>query len=94
MKQSILSAIIVLIAGYIGAFLPPAFCIIITIAVATGCIVYAIKQILKMKQSILSAIIVLIAGYIGAFLPPAFCIIITIAVATGCIVYAIKQKTL
>lgn len=44
MKQSILSAIIVLIAGYIGAFLPPAFCIIITIAVATGCIVYAIKQ--------------------------------------------------
>lgn len=44
MKQSILSAIIVLIVGYIGAFLPPAFCIIITIAAATGCIVYAIKQ--------------------------------------------------
>jgi len=42
MKQSIISAIIVLVCGYFGCYLDIAGCILVTVASATGCIVYAI----------------------------------------------------
>ena len=42
MKQAILSALLVLLAGYFGCFLNLAGCILAVSAAATGCIVYAI----------------------------------------------------
>ena len=42
--RAIISAIIVLICGYLGCFLDLAGCIITTVASATGCIVYATLQ--------------------------------------------------
>ncbi len=44
MGQALLSGLIVLAAGYLGCFLDLPGCIIASIAAATGCIVYAIKQ--------------------------------------------------
>ena len=43
MAQAIISAIIVVVCGYLGCFLDVAGCIMATIAAATGCVVYAIK---------------------------------------------------
>ncbi|MCB7039886.1 MULTISPECIES: hypothetical protein [Eubacteriales] len=43
MKQAIISALIVLVCGYLGCFLDLAGCIIATTAAATGCVVYALK---------------------------------------------------
>lgn len=42
-KQAIISALIVLVCGYLGCFLDLAGCIIATTAAATGCVVYALK---------------------------------------------------
>lgn len=42
MMQAIISAIIVLVCGYLGCFLDIVGCILATAASATGCIVYAI----------------------------------------------------
>ena len=44
MVQALLSVFIVLGCGYIGCFLDIAGCIMASLAAATGCIVYAIKQ--------------------------------------------------
>ena len=44
MAQAIISAIIVVVCGYLGCFLDVAGCIIATIGAATGCVVYAIKS--------------------------------------------------
>ena len=44
MKQAVLSAVIVLICGFLGCFLDLAGCILAAAAAATGCIVYAITQ--------------------------------------------------
>ncbi len=44
MAQAIISVLIVLVCGYIGCFLGIAYCVLFSIASATGCIVYAIKK--------------------------------------------------
>lgn len=44
MKQAILSALIVLVCGYIGGFLGIAGCVMASFASATGCIVYAVNR--------------------------------------------------
>ena len=44
MKQAILSFLLVLVCGYLGCFLNLAGCIVTTVAAATACIVYSIKN--------------------------------------------------
>ena len=44
MLKALLSALIVVICGYLGCFLGLAGCIITTVASATACIVYAISS--------------------------------------------------
>lgn len=44
MIQAILSALIVLVCGFIGCIAGEAFCILLCFTSATGCIVYAINK--------------------------------------------------
>lgn len=44
MPKALLSALIVVICGYLGCFLDLAGCIIMTVASATACIVYTISS--------------------------------------------------
>ncbi|SFP72623.1 hypothetical protein SAMN05216343_1134 [Oscillibacter sp. PC13] len=44
MKQAVLSALIVLLCGFLGCFLDLAGCILSAAAASTGCIVYAIAS--------------------------------------------------
>ena len=47
MKKAVLSALIVIAAGYLGCFLDLAGCIMSTVAAATGCIVYSVQDLKK-----------------------------------------------
>lgn len=44
MTKALLSALIVVICGYLGCFLDLAGCVIMTVASATACIVYTISS--------------------------------------------------
>ncbi len=42
MKNAIISALLVIVCGYVGAFLGEAYLFLFSLASATGCIVYAV----------------------------------------------------
>ncbi len=44
MKKAIISALIVTVCGYVGAFLGEAYLFLLSFASATGCIVYAVNS--------------------------------------------------